>query len=396
MSNSAPASGRTVVIVTGPGRSGTSSMAGALKLLGYHVPQPEVPARPSNPRGYFEPRWVVDFHNRQLRAAGIYLTDARPEALDKATEVGARARPRSVLTTWLGEAFAQHPHLVIKDPRAFWFRELWAGVAASLGAELSFVTMMRHPAESVGSRLTQASRLTTGPGADDGVAQPTRYLAGWVNVALINERGSRPYSRAFVRYADLMGDWRATMRSLQQTLGLRIEDDLSGPETGHHPVDDFIDPSLRRDRSTLDDLDVPGWLGELGEQVWQGFAEAAEPTLRDPALLARFDELQARYASKHAESVAIARDAINAAMVATRKEERRKAAEERDREQASDESTPQATGAAVRRTAQDLRDRTQDLRDRAKALSSSPRVRPVRRAAGRVLRAGRRMVRARR
>ena len=56
MSTDAPDLDRTMVIVTGAGRSGTSSMAGALKQLGVLVPQPEVQANKANPRGHFEPR----------------------------------------------------------------------------------------------------------------------------------------------------------------------------------------------------------------------------------------------------------------------------------------------------------------------------------------------------
>ena len=40
----------TVVLVTGSMRSGTSSLAGSLKHLGWHVPQPEVPASSATPR----------------------------------------------------------------------------------------------------------------------------------------------------------------------------------------------------------------------------------------------------------------------------------------------------------------------------------------------------------
>ena len=38
--------------------------AGILGQLGFHIPQPEVQADDTNPRGFGEPRWVVDFHSR--------------------------------------------------------------------------------------------------------------------------------------------------------------------------------------------------------------------------------------------------------------------------------------------------------------------------------------------
>ncbi len=73
-----------LVVVVGSGRSGTSTLAGALKYLGMHVPQPEWPANRSNPRGFHEPKWVVQFQRRMLRRANIALDDARPAAFDLA------------------------------------------------------------------------------------------------------------------------------------------------------------------------------------------------------------------------------------------------------------------------------------------------------------------------
>ena len=51
--------GRRLVLVVGVGRSGTSLLTGILAQLGFHVPQPEVQADDTNPRGFSEPRWAV-------------------------------------------------------------------------------------------------------------------------------------------------------------------------------------------------------------------------------------------------------------------------------------------------------------------------------------------------
>ena len=64
---------RKVVLVAGSGRSGTSLMAGILKHMGMHVPEPEVVADTTNPRGFGEPRWVVDFHETLLKRTRRWL-----------------------------------------------------------------------------------------------------------------------------------------------------------------------------------------------------------------------------------------------------------------------------------------------------------------------------------
>ena len=82
------------MLVAGSGRSGTSLFAGIMKRLGYTVPGPEVPADETNPRGFAESQWVVDFHTRLLRRAGVQTADARPSAWAQAARVGLDARWR--------------------------------------------------------------------------------------------------------------------------------------------------------------------------------------------------------------------------------------------------------------------------------------------------------------
>ena len=72
--------GRCIVFVVGSGRSGTSTLSGSLQALGMHVPQPEVGADETNPKGFGEPQWVVDLHDELLRRANVAVSDARPSA----------------------------------------------------------------------------------------------------------------------------------------------------------------------------------------------------------------------------------------------------------------------------------------------------------------------------
>ena len=92
---------RRIVFVVGSGRSGTSTMAGTLRTLGMHVPQPEVVADATNPKGFGEPRWVVDLHAELLQRSNVQVSDARPRAwLDTGTTSGDHAT-RERVTAWL-------------------------------------------------------------------------------------------------------------------------------------------------------------------------------------------------------------------------------------------------------------------------------------------------------
>ena len=94
---------RRVVFVVGSGRSGTSTMAGALQTLGMHVPQPEVVADETNPKGFGEPQWVVDFHDELLTRCNVQVSDARPSAWFEAGKLSAFEPLRGRLHRWLEE-----------------------------------------------------------------------------------------------------------------------------------------------------------------------------------------------------------------------------------------------------------------------------------------------------
>src|SRR5919198_4471016 len=132
----------SLVLVAGSGRSGTSLFAGIMQRLGYTVPGPEVPADETNPRGFAESQWVVDFHTRLLKRAGVQLSDARRAVWALTAETGLDDAVAAELRAWLARQFAVSPHLVIKDPRLSWFLPLWRGCAASVGTEAKIVTIL--------------------------------------------------------------------------------------------------------------------------------------------------------------------------------------------------------------------------------------------------------------
>jgi hypothetical protein len=301
------ASDSRLVIVVGSGRSGTSTVAGTLKHLGLHIPPPEIEPNPTNPRGFFEPRWVVDFHKRLLGRSGVHLSDSRPEAAELAREVGARPRVQAELTEWLGTALQDARELVIKDPRNSWFQPLWRDAAHAVDVTPRFLTMLRHPAEVAGSKQTYYAR---NPAADQLVGDTWR-IAGWINLLQTVELASRPGPRAFVRYDDLLGDWRSAMGPAGETLDLAYAGTLDPDQP--HEVDDFIDPDLHRVKASWDDLVVPDPIREIAEATWQALGVLVDSDGHDDKAEVMLDELRDRYRQVHAEAAAIAHHSIQAA-----------------------------------------------------------------------------------
>ncbi len=343
----APGADVLVVVVTGSGRSGTSTVAGTLKMLGSYVPQPEILPNEANPRGYFEPKWTVAFHKKVLAEAGVRTLDGRPVARELMRSVTGREDFLTELRDWFATQL-QGRQVVVKDPRIVWLRDMWSTVATDLGAETRWLTMLRHPAEVVGSR---DRHYLAGANDTHRLARETANLAGWVNVGLTNERASRGDRRVFVHYSDMISDWRSAMTVVADRLGLSYDADLSAG--GHHPVDDFIDVGLRRVQVTLDDLDVPANLRTIAETVWSGLdALARDPD--DAEAMARLDAAREEYDRLFRHSEALVQDAMDFAIKDTRRRVRRSMTRSLNRAApapAADAPGPAADGRALLRRA---------------------------------------------
>ncbi len=305
-----------LVLVTGSGRSGTSSVAGTLKRLGLYIPQPEVDADEKNTRGYYEPLWVTEFHKQLLNPLPVRTIDARPEV----AEVAAAAVTREVeqeLRAWLSEQLDHH-QVLIKDPRAFWVHDLWLKVSGQLGAELTTLTMLRHPTEVVRSRdsayLSEQSETLR-------LQRETANIAAWVNAAFVTERVTRVHERAFVRYADLIEDWRTAIGRAGDQLELTFDTDLTSNE--QHPIDDFIDAKLNRSQITWDDLAVAPQLRDLAEHTWGAMNRLVDDP-GDATVSAELTQLRQEYVAMYEAAAALVSDQTAAEVAAVRRAMRAK------------------------------------------------------------------------
>ncbi len=311
----------TLVLVTGTGRSGTSTIAGSLHHLGLYVPGPYLGANESNPKGFFESKWAVKFHKKITAAAGIHEFDSRPSAFERA-HAAVTPELREELTTFLAKQAGEASQIVVKDPRSVWVQGVWREAATEAGLDIRYLSMLRHPAEVVGSRTTYYASK-----ADE--AQRRRYetfnIARWINNSLISERETRGHVRTFVPYTELLDDWRTVIGRVARELDLSLEGDLSAD--GHHQVDDFIDPGLRRHQVGWDDLDVPVQLREVAQEIWDQLVVLCRNGAEDPAASARLDELTETYARLFDEADAISHDATEEARTEARRAADRKAAD---------------------------------------------------------------------
>lgn len=330
-----PADERRIVIVIGPGRSGTSTVAGALALSGLEVPGRAIKGNRANPSGFYEPRWVVNLHRRLLEGNHVANLDASPDALERMSQVTAAPAVREELRVWLAERLEEQPRLVVKDPRTVWFRDLWVETARELGVEPAFVTMLRHPAEVSASRQKYYNNPDEVRRADE-----VSRIAGWINVALLAERVTQGSPRAFVRYTDLVSDWRKALGRLGDTIHLDYNPPL---DVAEHPVDGFIDPALHRVHVDWADVAVPGALRDLGERAWQALSRLSDEGESDE-ITAEIGELRAEYAQMTEDALALSRQAIRRTVVSARRKARRQLRAELTRQGGNGESATRVSG----------------------------------------------------
>lgn len=302
---------RKVLFVAGAGRSGTSTMAGLMKIMGLHVPQPEVEPDETNPKGFAEPAWVVDHHSRLLREAVVQVSDSRPDAWFETGRVATREPERIKTAEWLEGHFAVNPELVVKDPRLSWFLSLWRVAAIRCGATPVFATMLRPPSEVVGSKQKYyANRLGS-----------AHLAASWLNMLLHTERATRESvadgGRVFIRYADLLDDWTKAVMYTGEQLGLQHI--LHAKSERIRDAHRFVDPGLRRVSGTLDDLGLPKRLHELVAETWNELNKLADQDGDTPAVHEALDQLREGYVELYEESEAISRSSVVAAEQKTRR-----------------------------------------------------------------------------
>ena len=291
---------RRLVLVAGIGRSGSSLFTGLLGQLGFHVPQPEVEADDTNPRGFSEPRWVVDFHTRLMRERHVSRFDSRPSAWQVTAEAADDDAVVADLSSWLAVQFVGVDNVVVKDPRIDWFLPLWLRCADALGVQTSLATVLRHPAAVVrsardhyGTWQTDASRA-----------------ASWANATLHTEHATRAARRVFVCYDDLLEDWLREISRVGERLDLPW---LAGLGRSQHPeAERLVDPSLRRSTIRWDGLAVPARLRALLEDAWPLVSRLAESDGDSEPTWASLDSLREEYDELYAEAEAIAQSSVTA------------------------------------------------------------------------------------
>jgi hypothetical protein len=221
---------RHALVVLGMHRSGTSALAGMLARLGADLPARQMVPTPDNPKGYYESDPLRLLNDRILASAGSSWDDWTRISqgwYDGPRAPAFHAEAREMLVAEFGNS----PFFVFKDPRLCRLWPFWRVVLAAEGVRPLPVLAARHPlevADSLSRRYSMAPSLSR--------------LIG-LRHQLDAEHDTRGSPRVFVRYDEVLADWRSVASRIEAAAGFAMprRSPLAEAE-----VDDFLISGLRR------------------------------------------------------------------------------------------------------------------------------------------------------
>jgi hypothetical protein len=269
---------KTVIVVLGMHRSGTSCAAGTLVRLGAAAPQHLMEPNPGNERGFWESRVIVELNDAILAAGGSDWKDWRkfnPDAIDGGEADVLRVRAKAALA----EEFGDVGLAVMKDPRMCRLMPFWRPMLDEAKWSVRAVLPIRSPLEVAWSLNCR-----------DGL-RPAYGCLLWLRHVLDAEAETRGVARAILDWPQFLGDRRGALAEVGEQLGLVWP---RWDERALAEVDQFVSADLRRHRASEAQLRTHPAVCALARQTYAAMIEL----VRDPEdrrVLKKLDDLRASF-----------------------------------------------------------------------------------------------------
>ncbi len=239
---------RICLIVVGMHRSGTSSVARVLSLLGAQLPKNILGVAPGNERGHWEPQPLIAFNEATLEKLGSRWDDWRALSLDGLLVQEQEEIERDVACL-IDEQYGHAMLFVLKEPRICRLVPIYQKALARLGIEPRYVLTFRNPLDVIASL-----------GARDGMTAGFAALL-WLRHVLDAERVTRGLPRAFLAYETTLTAWREAFSCLGERLGIVWPRPLNAAALD---IEAFLTPELRHHKYSRADVEqnegLTGWV----------------------------------------------------------------------------------------------------------------------------------------
>ena len=254
---------RICIVVCGMHRSGTSALTRVVNLLGTDIAGDLIPAHPENIRGYWESAAVIRIHNDLLNAIGCAKDDpldpiSFPAGWDNSRAAQCAKRRIANLVT---RDFAGSSAFVVKDPRVSRLLPVWIDVLADLHIEPIILIPFRNPLE-VAASLGQRTEIPL-----------SKALLLYFHSYLEAELASRSVPRLFIKYHELLRDWRSCQNRISELSGERFP---PPPAVTSAEIDQFLTNDLHHHRFSREQLANHPGVSVAIVEMFDRMSEAAE------------------------------------------------------------------------------------------------------------------------
>jgi len=218
--------------VLGMHRSGTSTIAGIMNMIGINTGMHLLEPQECNPKGFFENAAIADFNERlyNFLCAEWFDTLRIPEKWWMNDLV---AQYYKELQKIIETEFNDSVEILVKDPRICVLLPFYLALLSRMGVDCRFVIIFRNPLDVAASLEYR----------DNFSSEHAQLL--WMDHVLKSEVYTRGFSRIFIWYPEVVGDPVHVTRMLINKWNLY--DRLSfGVE---QRIIDFVDPKLMHFRS---------------------------------------------------------------------------------------------------------------------------------------------------
>ena len=255
---------RTICIL-GMHRSGTSTVARAINLLGVHLGEPAkmMPPSPDNQEGYWEHLDINDLQNRLMARLEVGWDTVKP--LPEGWLQSEIVRPfKDDLAQIVAANFSGHALWAWKEPQTCLLLPLWRETLEKAETKLSCLFVVRSPVDVAGSLMRR-----------DAIPFD-KALGIWFHNNIVALKDAAGLPIVFSSYDRLLAAWEPEMRRCAAAL------DLDWPKDEaryREAMNAFIKPDLRHNQSSLDQLQK---LPYPVQELYQVLLEASnQPSLYD-------------------------------------------------------------------------------------------------------------------
>ena len=236
---------RTVILIAGMHRSGTSALSHTLGLAGCDLPHSSVMHQndaEGRRRGYAE-SLVITQLNKDILSSVNRCEFEKTALLFQADAADSTVRGRALAA--LQDEYGDSRLAVLKDPRLCLLLEFWIDAVEAFGARPVVICPIRNPLEVV-----RSLKMRT-PNREGASAQSYLYLL-WLRHVLDAEAASRSVPRIFTRYSELLNEPMSVLGRIEKSLDISLPK-ISQP-CSKKEIRDALCPIHRTHLATFDDL----------------------------------------------------------------------------------------------------------------------------------------------